>query len=79
MAFDKYQAKRNGWRISELTLLLLALIGGGMGTFLGMKAPFYHKASRMKFRMIVPLSLVLTTIIVLWVAFYFGENPFTLF
>ena len=28
---DKYKAKKNKWRISEATLLMMAVIGGSIG------------------------------------------------
>ena len=32
---DKWKAKQGSWRISEATLLLLAVIGGSIGALLG--------------------------------------------
>ena len=40
--FDKWKAKHGKWRISEATLLLLAVFGGSIGAWLGMKA-WHHK------------------------------------
>ena len=34
---DKLKAKQGSWRISEVTLLILAIIGGSIGALLGMK------------------------------------------
>ena len=34
---DKLKAKEHWWRISEFTLLLLAVVGGSIGAWLGMK------------------------------------------
>jgi uncharacterized membrane protein YsdA (DUF1294 family) len=34
---DKLKAKHGSWRISEATLLILAVIGGSIGALLGMK------------------------------------------
>ena len=34
---DKWKAKQGSWRISEATLLILAVIGGSIGALLGMK------------------------------------------
>ena len=34
---DKWKAKQGSWRISEATLLLLAVIGGSIGALLGMQ------------------------------------------
>ena len=33
----KWKAKQGNWRISEATLLMLAVIGGSIGALLGMK------------------------------------------
>jgi len=44
-AYDKFQAKRNGWRIPERTLLGLTLFGGGIGGLAGMLA-FRHKTRK---------------------------------
>jgi len=34
--FDKFRAQRNQWRVAEMTLNLLALIGGFGGAWVGM-------------------------------------------
>ena len=39
---DKYKAKKAKWRISEATLLLLAVLGGSIGAWMGMKV-WHHK------------------------------------
>ena len=39
---DKWKAKQGSWRISEATLLILAVIGGSIGALLGMKV-WHHK------------------------------------
>ena len=39
---SKWKAKKSKWRISEATLLLLAVIGGSIGAWLGMKT-WHHK------------------------------------
>ena len=39
---DKWKAKQGSWRISEATLLILAIIGGSIGALLGMKI-WHHK------------------------------------
>jgi len=55
---DKWKAKHNKWRISEMTLILLAFIGGALGALLGMNV-FRHKTQHWKFKILVPLALVL--------------------
>ena len=41
---DKFKAKKGNWRIPESTLLLLAVLGGGIGAWGGMKV-WHHKMS----------------------------------
>ena len=55
---DKWKARHHQWRISEVVLLFLAFIGGAMGAFLGMRL-FHHKTQHWKFRILVPLLLIL--------------------
>jgi len=43
--YDKFQAKRNGWRIPERVLLGLTLFGGGIGGLAGMLL-FRHKTRK---------------------------------
>jgi len=54
---DKYKAKHAKWRVPEATLLGLAVIGGSIGAWLGMKV-WRHKTLHKKFRIGVPLILV---------------------
>ena len=69
MGIDKRRAIKKGWRISERTLLLIALLGGGIGSFLGMRV-FRHKTKHLKFTIILPLSAVLYTVLGIgWVYF----------
>ena len=44
---DKWKAKQGSWRISEATLLILAVIGGSIGAMLGMKV-WHHKTDAQK-------------------------------
>ena len=54
---DKWKAKRTKWRIPEATLLGMAVIGGSIGAWLGMKV-WHHKTLHKKFRYGVPLILI---------------------
>ncbi|MDD3402185.1 MAG: DUF1294 domain-containing protein [Hespellia sp.] len=54
---DKARARRGVWRISEATLLFLALIGGSIGALLGMYL-FHHKTKHKKFTIGVPMILL---------------------
>ena len=62
MGLDKFLAIISKRRISENTLLFLALVGGGLGTLIGMFI-FRHKIRKLKFQIIVPLSLIIFYII----------------
>ena len=55
---DKLKAKKGKWRISEASLLLLAVIGGSVGAWAGMKA-WHHKTMHKKFRYGLPLIILL--------------------
>ena len=55
---DKWKARHAQWRIPEATLLGLAVIGGSIGAWLGMKV-WHHKTLHNKFRYGVPLILIL--------------------
>ena len=65
---DKRKAQRDSWRIPESTLLLLAFFGGALGALLGMRA-FYHKTKHWKFKILVPLFLVLQLALAVWLIY----------
>ncbi|MFF2878689.1 MULTISPECIES: DUF1294 domain-containing protein [Bacillaceae] len=48
MGIDKSRAKRKAWRIPERILFLFAIIGGSIGSILGMYY-FKHKTKHPKF------------------------------
>ena len=54
---DKWKAKQGSWRISEATLLLLAVIGGCIGALFGMQV-WHHKTMHLKFKYGLPLILL---------------------
>ena len=60
---DKWKAKQGSWRISEATLLMLAVIGGSIGALLGMKA-WRHKTQHKKFKYGLPLILIIQIILI---------------
>lgn len=62
---DKRRARRGQWRISEATLLGLALFGGSPGALLGMYY-FRHKTRHAKFRYGLPLLLFLQLSLLLY-------------
>lgn len=58
MFLDKQKAKHDKWRIPEKTLFLLAILGGSLGTNLGMNV-FHHKTKHWYFVLGMPLILIL--------------------
>lgn len=64
---DKYKAIYNRWRIPEYVLLCMALLGGAVGAFIGMKV-FQHKTSVPRFYITVPVLLILQ--VALYLYFY---------
>jgi uncharacterized membrane protein YsdA (DUF1294 family) len=55
---DKLKAKRSKWRISEAALLWMAVIGGSIGAWLGIKI-WHHKTMHKKFKYGVPAIIIL--------------------
>ena len=55
---DKYKAKKARWRIPEATLLLLAVLGGSIGAWMGMKV-WHHKTMHKKFKYGIPAILLI--------------------
>ena len=55
---DKYKAKKAKWRISEAPLLLLAVLGGSIGAWMGMKV-WHHKTMHKKFKYGIPAILLI--------------------
>lgn len=64
MGIDKYLAIKKKYRISEFHLITLTLFGGSVGSLLGMII-FRHKTKKMKFLIIIPLSIIIHILIYL--------------
>lgn len=58
MGIDKWKAKKHLWRIPEATLFIIAIIGGSIGSILGMYT-FRHKTRRWYFAYGMPAILLL--------------------
>ena len=58
---DKQKAKAHQWRISENTLLGIAICGGSLGAICGMRL-FHHKPKHPKFTIGLPVILLLQAI-----------------
>lgn len=62
MGLDKHKAKMADRRIPENTLFMFTILGGGVGTIAGMYV-FHHKTKKMKFKVGMPLILILEILI----------------
>ena len=62
---DKLKAKKGKWRISEATLLLLAVIGGSIGAWLGIKI-LHHKTLHKKFKYGIPLIIFAQIVVAIY-------------
>ena len=55
---DKWKSRHDKWRVTEARLITIALLGGSLGAWLGMKV-WHHKTQHNKFRYGLPLILIL--------------------
>ena len=65
MGFDKHEAKKGEWRISEKALFGFSLIGGSIGGILGMYI-FRHKTKKWYFKFGFPIILILQIILAIY-------------
>ena len=66
MGIDKSRAINRKWRINEATLFLIAFLGGGIGSTLGMFF-FRHKTKHWYFRLFFPLFAAAQTALLFFV------------
>jgi len=67
---DKLKAAKGSWRVSENTLITCAFLAGSVGSLAGMSV-FRHKTQKPKFKILVPIALVIHIAIV---AFFFMQG-----
>ena len=72
MLLDKWKAKKNRWRIRESTLMLVAALGGSVGSLLGMYT-VRHKTKHLKFPLGIPLILVAQCLLAVLLLAYGGK------
>lgn len=63
MAVDKKRAIKQQWRIPEKTLFMCSLLGGSIGTWVGMYA-FHHKTKHWYFVIGMPAILIVQIVLV---------------
>ena len=62
---DKYKAKKGRWRISEATLLMMAVIGGSIGAWGSMRL-WHHKTMHKKFKYGIPVIIIIQVCLVVY-------------
>lgn len=62
MLVDKLKARNKLWRIPETVLMGTALLGGSIGSLLGMHV-WRHKTKKPKFSVGIPVILALQTVL----------------
>ena len=62
---DKWKAKKSRWRIRETALLGLAVLGGSIGAWLGMKV-WHHKTQHKKFKYGVPAIIIIQLALIVY-------------
>lgn len=62
MLADKEKAKKHLWRIPESTLLTVAVLGGSIGCYAGMRV-FHHKTRKPKFSVGIPVIFAVQLLI----------------
>ena len=65
MLIDKQKARRGAWRIPEATLIWVAILGGSIGSLIGMYL-FRHKTRHLKFLLGIPVILFAQLALLIW-------------
>ena len=66
MGIDKKRAIRGAWRIPEASFFMAAILGGSIGSILGMRT-FRHKTKHWYFKYGMPAILILQIAIVIFI------------
>ena len=64
---DKKKAIDGKFRISELTLFVLSILGGSLGGFIAMYT-FHHKTKKWYFKFGIPLILIAQVLLIIFIA-----------
>lgn len=75
MGIDKQKARHKKWRIPEKTLFLTAILGGSIGSILGMQI-FRHKTRHTAFVIGMPCILIIQIILAVLLIRYISTTAF---
>ncbi|MDD3304225.1 MAG: DUF1294 domain-containing protein [Clostridia bacterium] len=73
MLYDKKQAEKHDYRISEKALFILALLLGGIGIYAGIYV-FRHKTRHKKFTIGIPIVILINIISLYYIVSYMINN-----
>ena len=62
MLADKVKARKDLWRIPEVTILCVAVLGGSIGCLIGMRI-FRHKTLHSKFSIGIPVIIAFQVVL----------------
>ena len=65
MLIDKKKARKHRWRIRERTLFAVAILGGSIGSYIGMQV-FRHKTKHLQFTIGMPLIIALQCVLAVY-------------
>src|SRR5699024_2578056 len=65
-SYDKYKAKKNGWRIKNGLLLALSFMGGAVGGLFAMKV-FRHKTKKTYYKLGLPLMVLMQVLVLVYI------------
>ena len=68
MYIDKRKAQKGAWRTPEKTLLTIALIGGSIGSLIGMYK-FRHKTNKTRFAVGIPFILIIQIVAIIYIIY----------
>lgn len=63
---DKYKARKGKWRIPEVTLFILAFLGGSVAEYITMKT-IRHKTLHKRFMIGLPLIIILQVAVIVFI------------
>lgn len=66
MLIDKKKAINSKWRIPEKTIFIVTMLGGGIGTIIGMYK-FRHKTKKLKFTIGLPVITLSEIALIIWI------------
>lgn len=72
-AWDKRQARKQGWRIPEKRLHILSLLGGWPGALIGQRW-LRHKSIKAKFRAVFWLTVLIHLAVVVGITYFVWQQ-----